>query len=115
MRISPRGRRLGFWGWTLSGFLLRLGRPDEALHEARTAAGRDAHLHLARLTEASALQALGRSAEAAEAAAALAALAAARRLRPARSLDEVARVAGRRVASQLAPLWPSGASRAAGR
>ena len=102
MRISPRDCRLGFWGWALSGFLLRTGQVEEALREARASAGRDAKLHLARVTEAAALQALGRPAEAS------AALAAARRLRPGLSLEEVAHVHGRRAAGQLAPLWADG-------
>jgi TolB-like protein len=99
MRISPRDRRLGFWGWALSQFLLRAGHPEEALEEARLAARRDARLHLARLAEANALQALGRAAEA------RAALATARRLRPVLTPEEVAQVHGKRMAGQLAPLW----------
>jgi TolB-like protein len=102
MRISPRDRRLGFWGWALSQFLLRAGQVEEALREARASSGRDAKLHLARVTEATALQTLGRSPEA------RAALAAARRLRPDLSLAEVARVHGRRAASELAALWADG-------
>lgn len=102
MSISPRDRRLGFWGWALSKFLLRAGHPEEAVREARAAAGRDARLHLTRVAEAGALQALGRSDEARTA------LAAARRLRPRLTLAEVARVDGRRMASQLAPLWDAG-------
>ncbi len=76
MRISPRDRRLGFWGWALGCLLLRGKRADEALQEARSSAGRDPRLHLSRVLEAAALQQLGRGAEA------RAALAAARRIRP---------------------------------
>ncbi len=102
MRISPRDRRLGFWGWALSEFLLRANRPEEALHEARASAGRDTKLHLSRVAEAAALQALGRSAEAGEA------LAAARRLRPGLTPGEVERSHGRHLARQIAPLWDTG-------
>jgi len=99
MRISPRDRRLGFWGWALSHFLQRAGQPEEALQEARASAGRDAKLHLPRIVEAAALQALGRSTEAAEA------LAAARRLRPGLTPDEVELSHGRHLARQIASLW----------
>ncbi|MDZ7589418.1 MAG: winged helix-turn-helix domain-containing protein [Rubrivivax sp.] len=99
MRISPRDRRLGFWGWALSHFLQRAGRPEDALIEARASAGRDTQLHLPRIVEAAALQALGRSTEAA------AALAAARRLRPGLTMGEVEHVHGRRLARQIAALW----------
>lgn len=99
MRISPRDRRLGFWGWALGGFLLRAGRAEETLQEARASAGRDPKLHLTRILEAVALQALGRGDEAREA------LGAARRLRPRLTLDEVALSHGRRVAKQMEPLW----------
>ena len=42
MRISPQDRRLGFWGWALSHFLLRADQTEAALAEARASAGRDA-------------------------------------------------------------------------
>lgn len=99
MRISPRDRRLGFWGWALSHFLQRAGRSEEALQEARASAGRDAKLHLPRIVEAAALQMLGRSTDAAQA------LAAARRLRPGLTLGEVERTHGRHLAGQIASLW----------
>ena len=102
MRLSPRDRRLGFWGWALSLFLLRAGRTEEALREARASAGRDAKLHLSRIVEAAALHALGRVDEA------RAALAAARRLRPGLTAGEVEHAQGRRVAQQIASLWPAG-------
>lgn len=101
MRISPRDRRLGFWGWALSGFLLRAGRSEEALQEACASAGRDTKLHLARIMETAALQALGRFEEARSA------LDGARRLRPHLSIEEVARSHGRRVAKQIEALWQS--------
>ena len=102
MRISPRDRRLGFWGWALAGFLLRAGRAEESLQEARTSAGRDSRLHLARVLEAAALQSLGRSDEARDA------LAAARRIRAVLTLNEVALSHGRRIAKQIEPLWHAG-------
>lgn len=99
MRISPHDRRLGFWGWALGLFLLRASRPEEALLEARASAKRDPKLHLARILEAAAAQALARSDEA------RGALAAARNLHPTLSLEEVARSHGRRVAAQIGTLW----------
>lgn len=102
MRISPRDRRLGFWGWALAGFLLRAGRTEEALQEARISAGRDSKLHLTRILEAAALQTLGRTEEAREA------VDAARRLRASLTLDEVALSHGRRFAKQIEPLWKYG-------
>ena len=102
MRISPRDRRLGFWGWALAQCLLRAGRTEEALAEARASAGRDARLHLPRIIEAAALQALGRADEA------RIALTVACRLRPGLSPTEVQRVHGRHVARQIASLWLAG-------
>jgi hypothetical protein len=102
MRISPRDRRLGFWGWALAQFLLRCGQTEEALAEARTSAGRDARLHLPHIVEAAALQALGRADEARMA------LAVAHRLRPGLTPSEVEHTHGRYVARQYASLWPAG-------
>ena len=102
MRISPRDRRLGFWGWALAVFLLRAGRAEAALQEARTSAGRDSRLHLARVLEAAVLQSLGRSDEARDA------LAAARHIRAVLTLNEVALSHGRRIAKQIEPLWQGG-------
>lgn len=99
MRISPRDRRLGFWAWALAGFLLRLGRADEALSEARRSALRDPGLYLARIVEAAALRSLSRLDEARDA------LAVARRIRPGLTLDEVERVQGLHFARQIAALW----------
>ena len=102
MRISPRDRRLGFWGWALGWLLLRAKRADEALQEARTSAGHDPRLHLTRILEAAALQQLGRGVEA------RAALAAARRIRPGLMVQEIEQSHGRRVANLLGPLWQDG-------
>lgn len=99
MRISPRDRRLGFWGWFVGLVLLRAGHPDQALQEARASAARDPRLHLARVLQALALQALGRSAEAHEA------LDTARRLYPQLTPQQVTQSHGRRLCSQLDVLW----------
>ena len=99
MRISPRDRRLGFWGWALGNFMLRVDRTEEALQEARTAAVRDPRLHLTRIVEAVALVRLTRIDEA------RLALRSAMRLRPMLTPGEVAHSHGRRVAKELAPLW----------
>ena len=34
IKLSPRDRRLAFWGWALGVLLLRANRADEALDEA---------------------------------------------------------------------------------
>ena len=99
MRISPRDRRLGFWGWALACFLLRANRNEDALLEARVSIGRDSKLYLARVLEAAALQRLGRSDEARKA------LVVARRLRPILTPEEIAQSHGRRVAQLLESLW----------
>jgi TolB-like protein len=101
MRISPRDRRLAFWGWQLAVHLLRAGRVTEALSEARIAQGRDPRFYLARILEAGAHARLGRPDEG------LAPLKRARELRPGLTLDEIRRTHGERVASQLAALWGS--------
>jgi TolB-like protein len=100
MRISPRDRRLGFWGWALGMFLLRAGQAEPALAEARASALRDTRLHLPRILEAAALQSLGRSAEAREA------LDAARSLRPSLTLVEIERSHGPEVLKLVSALWP---------
>jgi len=99
MKISPRDRRLGFWGWALGSFMLRAERSEQALAEAQASARRDPRLHLARVLEAAALQRLGRLPDA------VAALSAARRLCPSLTLGEVAMTHGRRAGEGLAPLW----------
>lgn len=99
MRISPRDRRLGFWGWALANFMLRADRVEDALQEARTAAVRDPRLHLVRILEAVALVRLARIEEA------RVALRAAVRLRPTLTPGEIAHSHGRRIAEALEPLW----------
>jgi adenylate cyclase len=99
IRLSPRDRRLGFWGWALAEFLLRANRPEEALEEARLAARRDPRLHLPPILEAVAQAALGR------AELARGALMSARRLRPNLTLQEIERSHGRRAAKILSGVW----------
>jgi TolB-like protein/Tfp pilus assembly protein PilF len=99
MRISPRDRRLGFWGWYLGKGLLALARTDEALAQARATNARDSKLYLSRILEAAALQRLGRDDEGREA------LAAARHRRPQLSLGEGAHTHGQDVADALAAWW----------
>lgn len=98
MRISPRDRRLGFWGWALGLFLLRAGRFEEALQEARTSATRDSKLYLAPVLQALVLQSLGRTVEARQA------YANARQLRPALRWTDVARSHGDPFAEQIEQL-----------
>lgn len=83
----------------MGSLLLQAGQAEGALQEARTSAGRDPKLHLSRILEAAALLQAGREDEA------RAALATARRIRPALTLQEVARANGRGVAARLGPLW----------
>jgi adenylate cyclase len=99
IRLSPRDRRLGFWGWALGMFLLRANRPKEALEEAGLAARRDPSLHLPRILEALAQVALG------DIEAARTALRAARRLRPVLTLSEIEASNGKRAAKVLTDLW----------
>ena len=99
MRTSPRDRRLAFWGWQLSCFLLAGDRPEEALAQARSAESRDPRLYLARVAEAGALARLGRSDETAEP------LQRARQLRPQLTLEEIIRSHGERVGADLGPHW----------
>lgn len=99
MKISPRDRRLGFWGWLLGCFLLRLDRIDDALAEARTACRSDPRFHLAHVLQAGCLDRRGAIDEAVEA------LREARRCRPGLSVDEVIKTHGRRIGARLALLW----------
>jgi len=99
IKISPRDRRLGFWGWVLGGFLLRANRAGEALEEARIAARRDPRLHLPLILEAVAQATLGRTELA------RAALMSARRIRPRLSQREIEISHGRRASKILAGLW----------
>jgi adenylate cyclase len=99
IKLSPRDRRLAFWGWALGGFLLRAKRPGEALEEAKLAARRDPRLFLPPVLETLAHTALGRID------AARASLALARRLRPELALRHVEISHGRRAANALSEIW----------
>jgi len=99
IKLSPRDRRLGFWGWALGLFLLRANRAGEALEEARSAARRDPRLHLPLILEAVAQATLGRTVLA------RAALMSARRIRPKLTQREVEISHGRRAARILAGVW----------
>jgi adenylate cyclase len=99
IRLSPRDRKLGFWGWALGGFLMRAKRPDEALEEAKLAARRDPRLFLPPVLETLAHVALG------QIDAAKISLISARRLRPELTLREIEISHGRRAVKALADLW----------
>lgn len=99
MKISPRDRRLGFWAWLLGCFLLRAGRVDEALAEARLSCRADPRFHLPHVLQAAILESLGATDDA------VAALSAARQCYNQLSLDEVALTHGRRISARLALLW----------
>jgi adenylate cyclase len=99
IKLSPRDRRLAFWGWALGAFLLQAKRPAEALEEARLAARRDPRLFLPPVLETLANAALG------QADAAKASLISARRLRPELTLREVEISHGRQAAKTLADIW----------
>ena len=99
IKLSPRDRRLAFWGWALGVFLIRAKRPAEALEEARLAARRDPRLFLPPLLETLAHAALGQTD------AAKISLISARRLRPELTLREVEISHGRRAMKTLSDLW----------
>ena len=99
IKLSPRDRRLAFWGWALGGFLLRAKRPAEALEEAKLAARRDPRLFLPPVLETLAHVALG------QIDAAKISLISARRLRPELTLREIEISHGRRAVKVLAGLW----------
>lgn len=99
MKISPRDRRLGFWGWALGIFLLQAGHDEEALTEARTSVRWDPTFYLARVLEAASLDRLGREDEARQA------LAAARKLRVPLSLQEISLTHGKHIGERLARYW----------
>jgi len=99
MKISPRDRRLGFWAWLLGCFLLRAGRVDEALAQARSSCRADPRFHLPHLLQAAILDSLGATDEA------VAALSAARQRRSQLSPDEVTLTHGRRISARLSLLW----------
>ncbi len=109
MRLSPRDRRLGMWGTSLAGCLLRLGHLAEAVDEARLAFRRDRNLYMAALIEALALHRLGRDDEARMA------LASARRVRPRFALAQMQAYLmriymGADAAQELAAIWKQAAS-----
>jgi adenylate cyclase len=99
MKLSPRDRKLGFWGWALGMFLLRANRTEEALEEALIAARRDPRLYLPPILEAAAQATLGRTELA------RAALLAARRIRPKLTKHEIERSHGRHAARILLDVW----------
>jgi tetratricopeptide (TPR) repeat protein len=102
MQISPHDRRLGFWGWALAAFLLKAGRPEDALRETRAAIRHDPRFHLPYILEAATLATLDRGDEA------RAALSRARRMRPALTLEEVKLTHGYHSAHLLERLWGIG-------
>lgn len=99
MKISPRDRRLGFWGWALGTFLLRADRLDEALAEAGASSRRDPQFPLPRILEAAILDRQGKTGDARTA------LARARQMSPSLGLDIIAQTHGRHVGKRLALLW----------
>jgi adenylate cyclase len=99
VRLSPRDRKLGFWSWALGLFLLRSGRTEEALEEARISARRDPRFYLPAILEAAAQATLGRREQA------QAALKSARRIRPSLTLQEIQRSHGKRAAQMLSDIW----------
>jgi adenylate cyclase len=101
IKLSPRDKRLGFWGWSLGLALLHAKQADEALEQARIAARRDPRLHLPLILEAAAQATLGRTVLA------RAALMSARRIRPKLSLREIEISHGPRAARILAAAWTS--------
>jgi adenylate cyclase len=99
IKLSPRDRRLAFWGWALGVSLMRAKRPAEALEETRLAARRDPRLFLPPLLEALAHTALGHTDAAKHS------LISALRLRPELTLRDIEISHGRRAMSALADLW----------
>ena len=99
MKISPRDRRLCFWGWALGVFLLSAERSDEALAEARTSSRCDPKFHFARVLEAAVLDRQGHLG------AASACLALARQLCATLTLNQITSTHGRRVGERMALLW----------
>jgi adenylate cyclase len=102
IKLSPRDRRLAFWGWAVGGFLMRANRPAEALEEAKLAARRDPRLFLPPVLETLAHVALGQTD------AAKISLVSARRPRPELTLREIEISLGRRAVKALADLWTEG-------
>ena len=106
IKLSPRDRRLAFWGWALGSFLMQAKRPAEALEEAKLAARRDPRLFLAPVLETLARAALGQTDDA------RASLISARRLRPELTLREVEISHGRKAAKTLADIWAEASPKA---
>jgi adenylate cyclase len=102
IKLSPRDRRLAFWGWALGACLLRANRVEEALEEARIAARRDPRFHLPLILEAAAQATLGHTNHA------RAALLSAKRIRPNITMEEIQRSHGRRAARILSDVWDLG-------
>ena len=99
MKISPKDRRLGFWGWALGLFLLKADLLDEALAEARASNRRDSKFHLARVLEAVVLDRQGLPVQAS------AALGIARQLYTQLSLNQITLIHGRKVGEKMSLLW----------
>ncbi len=99
IKLSPRDRRLGFWGWVLGLYLMRAKRPHEAYEEIKLATRRDPRLFLLPVLESLVHAELGRNDLAKTS------LLAARRLRPELTLSKIAASHGRRAAVVLADFW----------
>jgi len=99
MKLSPRDRRLGFWGWVLGMYLMQAKRPHEAYEEVKLATRRDPRLFLLPVLESLVHAALGQNDLA------RASLAAARRLGPELTLPKIEVSHGRRAGRVLADFW----------
>jgi adenylate cyclase len=99
IKLSPRDRRLAFWGWALGSALMQAERPLEALEEAKLAARRDPRNFLLPVLESLAHVALGHNDLAKTS------LTAARRLRPELTLSQIGVSHGAQAATDLAELW----------
>lgn len=100
MRLSPKDRRLGMWGMGLAGCLLRCGRLEQAIEEARLAFLRDRNLYLAKLIEALAAHLLDRHDDAE------AALGVACRIHPRLASRQLEHFLGAEAAVRIRQLWP---------
>ena len=99
MKISPKDRRLGFWGWALGLSLPRSNLLDAALAEARTSIWRDPRFRHARVLEAVVLDRQGHTVEAG------AALAMAHHLCMQLTLSQITLIHGRKVGERMCLLW----------
>jgi adenylate cyclase len=99
IKLSPRDRRLGLWGWVLGLYLMQARRPHEAYEEVKLAMRRDPRLFLLPVLESLVHAALGRDDLAKSS------LAAARRLAPELTLPKIQVSHGRRAARVLADFW----------